>query len=525
MDRLSDQELLRDYSERRSEPAFAELVRRHVDLVYSAALRMVGDAHLAEDVTQGAFSALAQNARQLSDRSVLAGWLHRTARNLAANIVRGDARRRAREQEAAAMNELLSTESDAVWEKIAPHLDAALDDLSEPDRDALLLRYFERKSAHEIAQAFGISDDAAQKRVSRAVERLREFFSKRGVAIGASGVVILISANAVQAAPIALVASISSTAILTGTTATTVIATKAIAMTLIQKTLIAATVTALVGTSVYEAHRTAQLGEQVQTLQQQQAPLTAQIQELQQQRDDASNQVASLTEELAKSDKNDFELLKLRGEVGALRKQLAQVSDTPFQKSKPAENPATPDEAGQIASAIAQGDPTALRRLNDFAKSQSQYYQTNSVGLKNEELTAVWSKSFSGLLAAFDSLSDEAIKGNVNARHAIDQATQLGPLQGPAVTSLGKLAAKGDESALQMLLAPDKNGILLSSVVGALGPAAENGNPQAIAFLANVLSDQTKKPLWHMASEPLRTAAAFGNQSAVDALKSAPQQP
>ena len=114
MNSFTDPQLLRDYAERRSEAASAELVQRHVDLVYSAALRMVRDAHLAEDVAQSAFIALAQNARQLLDRPVLSGWLHRTAQNLAANTVRSDVRRRAREQEAVAMNELFSTKSDAI---------------------------------------------------------------------------------------------------------------------------------------------------------------------------------------------------------------------------------------------------------------------------------------------------------------------------------------------------------------------------------------------------------------------------
>jgi len=104
----TDSELLRAYAEKRSEAAFSELVHRHVDLVFSAALRMVCDSHLAEDVTQGAFVALSKNAPQLLDRPVLSGWLHRTAQNIAAQTVRSDVRRRAREQEASTMNELLS---------------------------------------------------------------------------------------------------------------------------------------------------------------------------------------------------------------------------------------------------------------------------------------------------------------------------------------------------------------------------------------------------------------------------------
>src|SRR5712692_3411280 len=134
MKRLTDQQLLRDYTEHRSEAAFAELVRRHVDFVYSAALRMVRDTHLAEDVTQAVFLALAQNAKQLAERPVLSGWLHRTAQNLAVKTIRTDVRRRAREQEAAAMNQLFAAESDTTWEHIAPHLDAALSQLSEIDR-------------------------------------------------------------------------------------------------------------------------------------------------------------------------------------------------------------------------------------------------------------------------------------------------------------------------------------------------------------------------------------------------------
>jgi RNA polymerase sigma factor (sigma-70 family) len=246
----TDQQLLRDYVVNRSEAAFNELARRHVDAVYSAALRLTRDESLAKDIAQGSFLALAQNAAALTAHPVLSGWLHCTTRNLAANAIRGEARRRAREQEAAAMNELLANESNAAWEHIAPYLDAALGELSEADRDALMLRYFERKSAQEMAQVLGVSDAAAQKRVSRAVERLREFLAKRGVTVGASGLVVVISANAVQAAPVGLVLTISTAAALGGTTIaaiTTATATKAIAMTVTQKVLIAAALFAAVG--------------------------------------------------------------------------------------------------------------------------------------------------------------------------------------------------------------------------------------------------------------------------------------
>jgi RNA polymerase sigma factor (sigma-70 family) len=275
MNGLTDAQLLREYTERRAEAAFGELVRRHVDLVYSAALRMVRDTHLAEDVTQGVILALSRSGEQLTQRPVLSGWLHRTAQNLAANAVRSDVRHRAREQDAAAMNDLLSTEPGAAWEAIAPHLDTALGELNEPDRDALLLRYFERKSAREIAQTLGTSEEAAQKRVNRAVDRLRELLAKRGVTAGAAGLVVLISANSVQAAPVGLALSIATSATLAATavaTLTTSGAAKTLAMTTLQKTLITTALVAAIGVATYEAWQASLLRAQVKTDQQQTLP-------------------------------------------------------------------------------------------------------------------------------------------------------------------------------------------------------------------------------------------------------------
>lgn len=266
VDQPIDSQLLRAYAEQRSEDAFSELVSRHVDLVYSAALRMVRDRHLAEDVTQAVFVALARNAPQLVPRAVLSGWLHRTAQNIAAQTVRSIERRRAREQEASAMNEMPDHESDAMWKRIAPHLDDALGTLSEADRDVLMLRYFERKSAQEMAQVLGISSEAAQRRVTRAVDRLRGYFTQRGATLGTGGGLAATLTNAVQAAPVGLAATISKAAPLAAIAAIAATSgvrfTQLLVMTTTKKALIAAALAAAVGTGTYEAHQLSALRHQ-----------------------------------------------------------------------------------------------------------------------------------------------------------------------------------------------------------------------------------------------------------------------
>lgn len=224
------------------------------------------------------------------------------------------------------MNELLAAEPNAVWENIAPQLDTALGELSEADRDALLLRYFERKSASEMATTLGISDEAAQKRVNRAVERLREFFAKRGLTVGSSGLGVVISANAVQAAPVGLAVTISTAAAtLAGTTAVAT-AFKTIAMTTLQKTVVTATVAVLTVAGIYEARQASTLRAEVQALQEQQAPLVQQNQQLQNERDDATSRLARLDDEVEIAKRNSSELLRLRGEVAQLRRLRLAVN-------------------------------------------------------------------------------------------------------------------------------------------------------------------------------------------------------
>jgi RNA polymerase sigma factor (sigma-70 family) len=249
----NDLNLLGQYARDKAQDAFTEIVCRHVDLVYSAALRQVRSPQLAEEVAQSVFTDLAHNAGKLKPDTVLTAWLYQVTRRTAVDVVRKEFRRQRREQIASEMNAMNNPASD--WTHVEPFLDEAMESLDDTDRAAVLLRYFENKSLREVGQTLGTSDDTAQKRVSRAVERLREFFFKRGVTVGASGLVVVLSANAVQAAPAGLAGTIATAgATLAGTTLSAT-AVKIIVMTTLQKSIIAAFIAAAVGTGLYEARQ------------------------------------------------------------------------------------------------------------------------------------------------------------------------------------------------------------------------------------------------------------------------------
>src|SRR3954452_8442708 len=160
---MNDLELLRDYATRQSEEAFATVVNRYINLVFSAARRQVGDANLAEEVTQGVFIILAKKASSLRDGVVLSGWLLRTTRYTAANALRREKSREHYEQKAM-LTSAYESESDQAWTRIGPALDEAMARLSTAERDAVALRFFEEKSFHEIAIVLGITAANAQKR-------------------------------------------------------------------------------------------------------------------------------------------------------------------------------------------------------------------------------------------------------------------------------------------------------------------------------------------------------------------------
>lgn len=324
----NDMDLLREFARTNSEAAFTELVRRHINLVYSVARRCTGSDGDAHDVAQVVFNILARKADSLGGRTVLPGWLYETTRFTAARLLRTNARRHAREQEAYMQSTLNEADTAAVWTQLAPHLETAMGELSERDRALLMLRFYENKTAAQMAELLGIGEEAAHKRATRALEKLRKIFTRRGVALSATALAGAVSANAVTAAPVALAEAVVAGA-LSGTTITTaavIAATKTIAMTTLQKTIVTIAIAALAGVGIYEARQAHDARNETARLQAQQASLAEQIQQLQNDRDNSTNRLADLLAENSrlKSNSNQNELLKLRGQVGVLRTQASQ---------------------------------------------------------------------------------------------------------------------------------------------------------------------------------------------------------
>jgi len=198
---VRDQELLSDYAVTQSDAVFAQLVARHVNLVYSAALRQTGNHALAQDITQAVFIVLARKAGSLERETVLAGWLIRTARYAVLDAHKLETRRQRREQEAASMNLTDTAEPEVDWEHLAPCLDEGLAELAPRDRRAIVLRFFEKKDWREVGQPLGLNENAARVRVTRALEKLRRFFGKRGMSLSSVVLGGLLTTNAVQAVP------------------------------------------------------------------------------------------------------------------------------------------------------------------------------------------------------------------------------------------------------------------------------------------------------------------------------------
>jgi len=341
-----DPELLAAYARTNSEEAFAELVRRHVNLVYSAALRQVnGDEHLARDVAQCVFTDLAGKAGSLARRESLTGWLYTSAHFAAGKIIRAETRRRDREEKfmREPTNEPAGDRASGdAWETLRPMLDQVMHELKQADREAILLRYFENRPFAEVGTRLGLNENAARMRVERALERLRTAFARRGLATTASLATVL-GANAVQLAPAGLAPALTAGAI-TGAGTTTLTLFKIMTATKL-KLALGSLVVAGAATALVVQQQA--LGE----TRTENSRLHRQLAELQSAADNVSHQPAAGSPKLTDDQFN--ELLKLRGEISVLRQQtgeLAQARQTiqdTARRLKSAE-----DKAQALASAV-----------------------------------------------------------------------------------------------------------------------------------------------------------------------------
>lgn len=368
----TDRDLITQYARTGSDKAFAELVHRQINLVYSTALRVVRNPSLAEDVTQKVFVALARNAHKLQRRPVLSGWLHETTRNLAVTLIRGEERRRQREHEAAIMRHIESTDPHPAWDQIAPHLDSALAQLRDADREAILLRYFERKTAKEIAERLGLTEEAAQKRATRALERLRSILAARGLAVAMPGLSGLLGLQAVQLAPAGLAASVIGTAAAAGAAATATSTLGFIMVSTKIKIGLAAALVASVSTPVILQHQTtARLRREVAALRQENA-------ELKQWRLENPSSAAEPVDprETARLQAERAELIRLRGEVSGLRAQANDLANARVRSTKAERamqsGPDAPLVPAEDWANVGLGTPLAAFQTMTWAKANRE---------------------------------------------------------------------------------------------------------------------------------------------------------
>jgi RNA polymerase sigma factor (sigma-70 family) len=325
---IEDAELLRRYAEERSEAAFAELVQRHLGLVYASALRRVGgDVQLAEDVAQQVFTDVARRAAQLARQPVLAGWLFTSARFAAAKAMRSTRRRLARELEAQLMETPSSDPAASVdWEKARPLLDDAIGELEERDREAILLRYFEDQNYSRIGARLNLSENAARMRVERALEKLRLQLARRSVTSTAAAIATVLAQQTAVAVPAGLATSVTSAAlaaagmaggVAAGSGASAVLT--LMSVTKLQIGLAGALAVAAGTGLVFQAHHLAGLRSEISTLQHQNQTVAALQAE--------HRRLTATATEVESFRQDDAALARLRDEAAALQVTLQKVAE------------------------------------------------------------------------------------------------------------------------------------------------------------------------------------------------------
>lgn len=425
MEEMTDcRQLLADYVQTASEAAFRELVGRYVDLVYSTAFRLVnGDAHLAEDISQTVFADLARMARSLSKEVLLGGWLHRHTCYVAANIIRRERRRKAREREAVEMNSLHQDTGDTAAQ-IAPVLDDAINQLSARDRSAIMLRFFERRDLRAIGETLGSTEDAAQKRVSRALEKLRTILVRRGVTLSATALATTLTTQAVTVAPAGLVASISTAALAAAAigSGTTLTLLNIMTLTKLKAGVLGALVVAGAGTTIMLQHQSQsalrdenlalrQQGEQFAAIQADHARL--------------SNQLANASQSGSLAKDQVSELMRLRGEVGQLRNQKNDLDKLRAEnrqlRSAPNPRPAAQPEAAAEQESFPKQSWAFVGYANPESAFQSAVWAMNKGDVKTvlasmapaelERMQKEWTDRSEAEIAAKFSAEFESVKG------------------------------------------------------------------------------------------------------------------
>jgi RNA polymerase sigma factor (sigma-70 family) len=406
---LDDRQLLRQYAQDGSEAAFSELVARYVNLVYSAALRRTaGDFARAQDVAQLVFTDLALKACTLSPGIVLAGWLHRATRFAAGQLLRGEHRRQAREQEALAMNALASDPAPD-WDQIRPLLDAALDQLDQADRDALLLRYFEQCSLAEVGHRLGSNEEAARKRVSRALDKVRAYLTRRGVTTTAAALTAVISVNAVQVAPAGLAAALTGASLASAAVGAGTLLKMAI-MTKLKLSLIGAAVVATVATPLV-----IHLQTKVKSLTGQNGSAQQLIAQLKNENGQLSNLVAQARNSQTLSRDQLNELMRLRNDVARLRDTAQSRANSPSAAVEKTTRPPNSTGGGyipkdQLANA-GYATPEAALQTYMWAVMSGNYDQIIAsmppqakAQLQNPEERAIYEQAFRAEMPHFQGM-------------------------------------------------------------------------------------------------------------------------
>jgi RNA polymerase sigma factor (sigma-70 family) len=437
---MSDQrQCLAEFCRNGSESAFRQLVERHLNLVYSAAMRMVnGDAHLAQDITQLVFSNLARKACALPANVLLAGWLHRDTCFTALEWLRKERRRAEREREVATMRELEAA-GQVEWSRLRPVLDEVLNELQDDDRHALLLRFFEQQSLAQVGIALGLAEDAARKRTARALEELRGGLARRGIHSTTEALAGSFASHVTVLAPLGLAVTIATAAAaggaVTGVAAATgtLTALKLLTMTKLQLTFIGAIVVAGVVTPLVIQHQTAV------RLRQENSGLLLQLNERDRVATENERRLAEANRQQSPVDASP-ELLRLRGEVGVLRQQKQELSRLLAQKTATSHTDAFEPSASWRDSGMATPEAAAntfawAARTGNTSRLSEVLIVPPGVGTNNEEFLVAMSLILHPAVAKIEGSrvvsTDNSVEGEITylfQNQLVDGNTEMSPL-------------------------------------------------------------------------------------------------